>query len=1162
MAARLPLRFALRLAPLRQLVRALLLAALLAGLVAAPGGLVPARAEDTPPPETVTIPGTIQSKLGCPGDWQPACAATFLAYDAEDDVWQAAFDLPAGDYEYKVAINQTWEENYGLNATSYGPNIPLALPAAANVKFYYDHKNHWVTDSANTVIATVTGSFQSELGCVQDWDAGCLRSWLQDPDGDGGYGFLTTAIPPGDYEAAVALGEQDGQTDGPTVGFSVTEAGAEVYFGYSPERHSLFVSTEGAPRGNIAAAQAHWVRRDLILWNVPGVGSYRYFLHADPNGALTLEPGAIRGGTEFELRFERGGPGDEVFQQFPHLAGFSTFRLAEADLARVPELLRGQLAVSARDASGKLIDASGLQIPGALDDLYHYDGPLGVSWENGAPVLRLWAPTAQRVTLWLYADARAAEPAERLALTRDEASGVWRIPGQPGWNLQYYLYEVQVYVPSTGQVERNLVTDPYSLSLATNSRRSQIVDLNDPALAPPGWTARARPPLAAPEDIVLYELHVRDFSASDPGVRPEVRGKYLAFSEPESAGMAHLRRLAAAGLTHVHLLPAFDIASVEEDPAARVEPDPQALAALPPDSEQQQALIGPLKDRDAFNWGYDPYHYSVAEGSYATDADGPARIREFRAMVQALNAAGLRVVLDVVYNHTTASGQGEKSVLDRIVPGYYHRLSASGAVETSTCCANTASEHAMMRKLMIDSLRLWATAYGIDGFRFDLMGHHLAADVAAARDALRALTLARDGVDGQALYLYGEGWDFGEVAGNARGVNASQLNLTGLGVGSFNDRIRDALRGGHPFGEPWEQGFATGLVDAPNGREQGTPEEQRARLLAYADHIRLGLAGNLRAYTLVNARGEAVAGEKIYYGAVAAAYTADPQENIVYASAHDNETLFDAIQLKAPEGLPLAERVRMNNLAISVIALSQGVPFFHAGDELLRSKSLDRNSYNSGDWFNRLDFTYRSNNWGVGLPPAEGNQDHWPLMAPLLARRELAPGEAEIRAALAHFETMLRIRRSSPLFRLRTADDIITRVTFANTGPEQLPGVIVMILDDTGGADLDPAARRIVVVFNSRAEEAALAVEALRDAELALHPLLAESADPLVRGAAFDPATGTLRVPGRTTAVFLAAQPAGTPWLPLAALAVLGVGLLLSVLVLSARREKRRREGT
>ncbi len=269
-----------------------------------------------------------------------------------------------------------------------------------------------------------------------------------------------------------------------------------------------------------------------------------------------------------------------------------------------------------------------------------------------------------------------------------------------------------------------------------NSTRSQIVDLNDPALQPSGWADVVKPPLAAPEDIVVYELHVRDFSINDMTVPENMRGTFMAFTQTDSDGMKHLRALAEAGLTHIHLLPAFDIASVNENAAERQEPDNAELTALPADSDQQQAILQPLRDLDGFNWGYDPLHYTVPEGSYSTDPNGTARIVEFRQMVQALNASGLRVVMDVVYNHTNSSGQSDLSVLDQIVPGYYHRLTDTGLVATSTCCANTATEHAMMEKLMIDSVITWATQYKVDGFRFDLMGHHMRANMEHLRSAL------------------------------------------------------------------------------------------------------------------------------------------------------------------------------------------------------------------------------------------------------------------------------------------------------------------------------------------------------------------------------------------------------------------------------------------
>src|SRR5690349_16528213 len=207
-----------------------------------------------------------------------------------------------------------------------------------------------------------------------------------------------------------------------------------------------------------------------------------------------------------------------------------------------------------------------------------------------------------------------------------------------------------------------------------NSKRSQIVDLNEVDLKPQGWDQLVKPALAAPEDIVIYELHIRDFSISDKTVPEELRGTYKAFTVKDSNGMKHLRALAQAGLTHVHLLPAFDIASVNEDKATWQAPGFPLLASYPPSSTVQATLVMSTAEVDPFNWGYDPYHFNTPEGSYATDSNGPARILQFRQMVQGLAANGLRVVMDVVYNHTTASGEDPRSVFDQVVPGYYHRL--------------------------------------------------------------------------------------------------------------------------------------------------------------------------------------------------------------------------------------------------------------------------------------------------------------------------------------------------------------------------------------------------------------------------------------------------------------------------------------------------------
>lgn len=885
--------------------------------------------------------------------------------------------------------------------------------------------------------------------------------------------------------------------------------------GYDP----AFAAFTGSPlREHIRTTRAYWVAGDTILWPTAVLPDGVYTLHYDHEANLRIQADSVIGGNQIPLSFHSEGAALHVLGKFPHLRGHAAFKLAPDCVPQVVAALKGQLVVTAQNGHGQLVDVTGVQIPGVLDDLFAFDGDLGILYEGAIPVLRLWAPTAQSVVLRLYPDAKPTTPGTAFPMTYNAATGVWSVTGSPDWTNAFYLYEVKVFAPTTGRIEHNFVTDPYSVSLSTNSTRSQIVDLANPALMPAGWSELQKPPLAAPEDIVLYELHVRDFSISDQTVAPELRGKYRAFTARDSNGMRHLRGLAKAGLTHIHLLPVFDIASIDENPFARVEPNHARLATYAPDGDQQQAEVMAVRQQDGFNWGYDPYHYTTPEGSYATDPHGSARILEFREMVQALNEAGLRVVMDVVYNHSFASGQNDKSVLDKIVPGYYYRLNAEGGVEKSTCCDNTATEHHMMEKLMLDSLRTWATAYKVDGFRFDLMGHHMVSNIIKVRDSLAALTLGQDGVDGSKIYLYGEGWNFGEVAYGARGENASQHNMAGTGVGTFSDRLRDAVRGGSAFSGLHEQGFATGLFTAPNDSWQNTHEYQRGRLLVLMDQIRVALAGTLRDYEFTDLSGRRVRGHEVGYNGQPTGYVADPQEVINYIEAHDNETFWDAIQLKAPWWVSVDQRVRMQMLGNSLVCLAQGVPFFHAGQDLLRSKSLDRNSYDSGDWFNKLDWTYETNNWGVGLPPGD-NQHHWHAMRPLLGNPALKPGRADIERAAAHFKEMLRIRKSSKLFRLETAADIQAKVRFLNTGTDQIPGLIVMHLTDDGPNVVDETYAHIVVVFNATLHEQWFHDRTCNDAAFELHP--AQVSGSIASTASFDAGQGIFKVPSYTTAVFV-----------------------------------------
>ncbi|GAB4563114.1 MAG: pullulanase-type alpha-1,6-glucosidase [Haliangiales bacterium] len=942
---------------------------------------------------------------------------------------------------------------------------------------------------------------------------------------------------------------------------------------------------------------AHWVS-DKVIAIPSGMAGDSFELHHAAAGGITFDfdNSTVSGSDSVALTEDSAGLDAAVAAKFPHLSSYRAFALpADAD---TDTLVKNQLAVVAKDAAGNLLGATGVQIPGVLDDLYTYDGKLGPIFEGAAdrtPELRVWAPTARSVALQLYdPDNDNAALGDAVSMTRDDATGVWSVTApDESWYLKHYRYEVEVFAPRAaagdsttvpGMVVTNSVTDPYSVGLAMNSEYSLVVNLEDATTKPPGWDGLVLPEnFDEPEDIVLYEGHVRDFSVIDSSITdPEHRGRYLAFTydgqadndnRPLSDGMAHLQRLAKPldsddtiqGVTHLHLLPVFDIATIEEDPSARIDIDDEnsfltlcglhnddlpvgncavdttktirevlqgtldLLADNPGDTEAIQETVELLRDLDGYNWGYDPFHYNVPEGSYATDANGTARIVEFREMVMGLAALDLRLVMDVVYNHTNASGQADKSVLDRVVPGYYHRLNAeTGEVERSTCCENTATEHAMMEKLMIDSVVLWAEQYKVAGFRFDLMGHHMKSNMEKVRDTLAAID--------DKIYIYGEGWDFGEVVSGARGENATQPNLAGTGIGTFSDRLRDAVRGGGPFdnGESLRtnQGFVNGIFYDANDANDAEASAQLDTLRNQADLIRVGMAGNLKDFVLINGADQPVAGSSVDYNSYEAGYCEDPQELITYIAAHDNQTLFDNNQYKIPAGTSMDDRVRIQNLGLSINILGQGIPFLHMGTDILRSKSMTRDSYDYGDWYNKVDFSYptdplASNNWNVGLPTKEKDGDAYDVIRDIIGDDSIAPTTDHMERTHAHVRELLTIRSSSVLFRLRTGDQVKTRVDFHNVGADQIPGLLVMTVTDgsCAGADLDPALENVAVLINASDEEQTFSAAGtpLADLNWILHNVLQNSDDLQVRnGTTF--LGNEFTIPARTTGVFLQLQ--------------------------------------
>lgn len=879
---------------------------------------------------------------------------------------------------------------------------------------------------------------------------------------------------------------------------NLTGSDMKVVFSDHPDRTVAIVAGKNEIFGSraeaftaafgVAGASAHLIDGNTLIWK-GGKDKPHVRLYYTESGTIKANAEGV-----FDFPYITLTPTSLTSEQqakYPHLKDAAAFALpAGKDLK---PLLKGELVAIGTDADGILQGATLVQSAGALDALYSEAATkltYGAVVEGGNVTFRLWAPTARSVKLALFDEQH--KPLGERTMTLDEASGSWSVQGGSELVGKFYRYDIQVYHPVSRKLESYQVTDPYSLSLAMNSEFSQVVDLNDPALKPEGWDSLKAPHSQQnPADITIYEAHVRDLTGNDDSTPAEHRGKFLGLTDTDTAPVKHLQALAKSGVSHLHLLPVFDIATVNEDPAkvANISDDFGKLCQVNPEVQnskfagycssgqtieavlgdlqggdskenpQVQELYGYLRGVDSFNWGYDPYHYTTPEGSYATNAEGSQRILEFREMVKAIKQnIGMNVVMDVVYNHTNEAGLGPKSVLDKIVPWYYQRLNPeTGSVENSTCCSNTAPEHAMFAKLMDDSLVTWARDYKIDAFRFDLMGHHPKDQMVQALAAVKQVN--------PEMYFYGEGWNFGEVQDDKRFVQATQKHLAGTGIGSFSDRLRDAVRGGSPFdgGDTIRktQGFGNGaLVDA--NEMDGV---DRATALHQADLVRLGMAGNLKDFILTDKDGMPKKGSDIDYNGQPAGYAQDPTEIQNYVDKHDNQTLFDNLIYKAPQG---ADLVRMQGVSLATAMLGQGIPFTHAGVELLRSKSMERDSYDSGDWYNRVDYTLADNNFDKGLPRKDKDGDNYPLIEKVLGKH-VKPSGADMATMVGFYQELAELRQSSRLLRLGSGAEVIKRVDFRNTGPDQEPGLIVMTVDDgiNAGADLDPAIDGLVVMINA-----------------------------------------------------------------------------------------------
>lgn len=473
-----------------------------------------------------------------------------------------------------------------------------------------------------------------------------------------------------------------------------------------------------------------------------------------------------------------------------------------------------------------------------------------------------------RPVLRIYEEGLGGKPVKKVKMHKS-GKNRWTATLQGDMKGKFYTFDI-----SMGETP-----GVFAKAVGVGGKRAAILQMSD--TDPVGWEQDVRPPLASPADLVIYEMHHRDFSI-DPSSGLVHKGKFLALTEPKA-----ISYLLSLGVNAVHLLPSFDYVSVDETQL----------------------------DRPQYNWGYDPLNYNVPEGSYATDPYTPAvRIREFKQMVQALHRAGIRVILDVVYNHTFDIAG---SAFQRTMPDYYYRKTADGKYSDGSGCGNeTASERPLMRQFMLESMRHWVNEYHVDGFRVDLMGIH---DI----ETMNMLEREMKKLD-PTIFIYGEGWSAGACALPQEQL-AMKANIRHLpGIAAFSDELRDALRG--PFSDNSKGAFLAGIP----GHEES---------------VKAGIAGM-------------IAHPQVDYAAVNYVdqpWAIQPVQMISYVSCHDDMCLADRLRAALP-GIPTDELIRLDLLAQTAVFLSQGVPFMLSGEEMLRTKKGVHNSYKSPDSINRLDW--------------------------------------------------------------------------------------------------------------------------------------------------------------------------------------------------------------
>ena len=579
---------------------------------------------------------------------------------------------------------------------------------------------------------------------------------------------------------------------------------------------------------------------------------------------------------------------------------------------------------------------------------------LGLTYTPTAATFKIWAPTATAAKLNIYKSDLGGTAVRSITMNKG-VNGVWQITVPENLKNSYYTFQVNI-----GNTWSEEVVDPYAKACGTNGLRAQVIDLKE--TNPVGWDKDKSPNFSVANkqtDALIYELHVRDASIhASSGIKN--KGKFLGLAElgtknntGQLTGLSHIKEL---GVTHIHLLPFYDYNSVDE-----------------------------TKSAVQYNWGYDPVNYNIPEGSYSTNpSDGKVRIRELKELIKTMHSNGLRIIMDVVYNHTALTKNSNFNIL---VPDYYYRKRADGSFSDASSCGNeTASEKAMFQKFMIESVVYWVNEYHIDGFRFDLMGIHDIQTMNMISDTLHKIK--------PSIVLYGEGWTSSSspLPEDKRALkkNAAQLN----GIAVFSDDMRDGIKGS-VFNID-DRGFATGNTS--------NSESVKFGVVAAGKHPQIN-------YSKVNYSKEP--------------YTSGPAGLINYADCHDNNILWDKIELSF-KSASAAERTKMHELAYAIVLTAQGASFLHAGTEFLRTKNGVENSFDKGDIVNGIDWDLKTKNI----------------------------------ASYQFIKSLVQIRRAHPAFRMQTAQQIATNINFENNLPT---GIIAYTIN---GAAVGDNWKKIWIAYN------------------------------------------------------------------------------------------------